>query len=95
MQILNIQKLETLLVANWTGFLNTREILAFVNNQARYLNIDGPISSLTISRFEFIKDGFLLWMEYSTTLNNEKIRITTEALLTASNELLHIRSEYT
>jgi hypothetical protein len=73
--ILDAQKLETLLLANWTEFLDTRQVLKLLGEHT-----GKQIQNLTISRFELVDQGFLLWFE--TTANKE--RMTVEALLTVS-----------
>jgi len=66
MNIINTEELEKILVANWTAFLQPREILKFTIEQAKTVNIDSPIGNLSISRFELKNYGFLIWIEFSS-----------------------------
>jgi len=91
MQILNIQELEKLLIANWTAFLNHREIFKILTDQTKNNTINGPINGLTVSRFELKPKGFLIWMEF----NSNQVAYTTELILNFDGELIPIRTELT
>ena len=57
-------KLEQLLVAHWTEFLDTRQLLRYAADQLKRDNpSDPPPNSLTISQFKPISSGFLVWLE--------------------------------
>ena len=61
---LDTEKLEKLLVANWTEVLDYRQLLFFANNQISIK--DDFIKHLSVSRFEPVYDGFILWLEFTT-----------------------------
>jgi hypothetical protein len=84
---IDTEKLEKLLIANWTAFLQPREILKFVIEQAKTVNIDSPISNLSISRFELNDYGFLVWIEFNSIVNNQKINGTIEATIDSTGNL--------
>lgn len=73
-KVLNVDKLEQLLLKSWAEILNVRKILAFVMTEARDTNDfmvveedDLPNKSveLTLSRFHLTKDGFLIWADFT------------------------------
>lgn len=90
MKILNATELEKILIANWTAFLNPREMIKFTTEALNKKNINGPITSLVVTRFEATSAGFLIWIELKTS-----IRLTIEALLSLNGEISHIRTEIT
>jgi hypothetical protein len=83
--MINSEKLEKLLLTNWTEILDVREL----RNKAKivaeeFLQVSNlKIQKFTISRFEFTERGcFCIWLEYSTNTGKS---LTTEALLTKSD----------
>ena len=75
MKIFDADKLEKLLVANWTQFLDSTRLMAFVlqnlqQNSGR-LDIISPESikskgiKITLSRFYPTKRSFAIWIEFS------------------------------
>jgi hypothetical protein len=82
MQI-NSQKLETLLIANWSQFINPRELLNYASEHARSffgLMSQAHVNHLTISRFELTEQGFVVWIDYTI----EKVRGTSEFLISST-----------
>lgn len=76
--MLDKEKLESLLVANWTAFLNIREMLKLVKHKTGLV-----VTKLTLSRCQFITEGLLLWIEFET-LNHSAIL---EAILKPDGQL--------
>lgn len=72
------EKLEQLLVANWTKFLDSRALLRFAVKALENTSSTPP-KSLTVSRCEVNHSGFLLWLECSG--------LTLETTMTFSGEL--------
>jgi hypothetical protein len=76
-------KLEELLVANWTHFLDSSRLLAFVlQNVKANINNLAIISSaqikpkgvsITLSRFYWTPTGFNLWVEFSIPTAADKL----------------------
>jgi len=85
--MMDTHKLEALLIAQWTEFLDARLLLKQLGD-----HLGEAIRNLTISRFEMTDKGFLLWFE--TTAAHSKKRTTVEALLTTS-KLEILRTEET
>jgi hypothetical protein len=71
---MNIDKenLERLLLSHWTSFINPRRLLDFVQNSSQ-----SKIDKISLSRFEFVDKGFLVWVEYYCDGDNH----TTELLI--------------
>ena len=89
--MLNPQELEKILVANWTAFLDFRKCLDFAGEcAAKYANVEPPCRAdkLTISRFEFTRGGFLIWLDYSIGT----IQLTTEVILDCDGTLTHVKT---
>jgi hypothetical protein len=89
--MLNTQILEKLLVANWTSFLDFRKCLDYAGQCAvEHGGVKNPCRAekLMVSRFEFTRDGFLLWLEYSIGSDH----FTTEVILHHDGSLTHIKT---
>ncbi len=56
--MLNKEKLEKLLLTQWTEFLDYQKIRSFSESATKQ-----KIQKLSISRFELTEKGFLLWIE--------------------------------
>ena len=95
------EKLEEILVANWTHFLDSSRLLAFVlqNVKSRINNLAIIPSSeiktkgvsITISRFCWINTGFTLWVEFNVPLSAEKMAEgTMELNLSNNGNITHI-----
>lgn len=88
-EILNKQKLEATLIANWTEFINIRNLLNFAEAAASTLNIHpGKPEKLTISRFELTAKGFLIWIDFKI----RNIEITSEVILDSFGELHPVKT---
>ena len=83
--LINTENLEKLLVINWTKFLDYRGLLSFIqlNNNIN----EFKMQQLSLSRFEFTDDGFIIWADY--TIDNKQF--TTELLLKDSS-ITHIQT---
>ena len=84
MKLLNVEKLETLLLSSWDQFLNIRELREIVKTtiieKIGYPNLQ--VKKFSISRFELVNNGFLIWIETTIQENENQINITLEFLLT-------------
>jgi len=56
--LINKEKLENLLVAHWTEFINIQELLKYLGHPNK------KVQKLTISRFERTNTGFIVWLEF-------------------------------
>ena len=91
--LLDTEKLEHILTANWTQFLNARSLRSFVQNIAAHQHgVKSNIAQLTISRFEFQANGFLIWLEANIHEQNNQIKLTIESILSNSGNLSYVSS---
>ena len=94
-------KLEELLVANWTHFLDRSRLLAFVLQTVQAnINRLAIISSVeikpkgvsvTVSRCHWIPQGFILWVEFHVPLAvNKMAEGTMELHLSCNGSITHV-----
>ena len=84
-------KLEEMLTANWTEFLDSSKLLAYVLTKIQENANDFKISEIeekpflgvriTISRFSSTKEGFVFWVEFSAPFSSSEIVEGTMELL--------------
>jgi len=87
--ILNLDKIENLLLTSWTQFTNYRELLSLCAEYShKHLDIQGTIHNLKMTRFELISKGFIIWAEYSIDNSN----ITSEFML-SNSEIIHLQTK--
>lgn len=87
--LLNLDKIENLLLTSWTQFTNYRELLSLcIKFSNEHLDIQGTIHTLKITRFELTSEGFVIWVEYSIDNKN----ITSEFVL-SNSEIIHIQTK--
>jgi hypothetical protein len=62
--MLDILKLEKLLIREWTEFLDSRKLLRFIKRTIEETGqiADDPLG-FSITRFELTNDGFIIWIE--------------------------------
>lgn len=90
--MINKLKLEKLLLTNWTDFLNGKALMSLAEEIAiNQLDVPPPckVHTLTLSRFELVDNGFVIWVDF--TANNGKVKITSELNL-SNSEIKHIHS---
>jgi len=99
--MINSKKLEELLIANWTSFINYSKLMAHILEIVRDTELAVMEQStipkvgiqISISRFELIHNGFLIWVEFKVPKEENKIAIgTSELKLSASGDLSHIKT---
>lgn len=84
--IVDLQKLEKTLIANWTSFVDSRQLLKFAHNVLSY---DGTAATqVRISRFELQHNGFVIWLEIVIAQPEKQIKATIECLLLHTGELV-------
>jgi hypothetical protein len=94
-------KFEELLIANWTEFLDSSKLLAFVlktvqankNRLAVISNakINPKGVSITLSRCHWTPQGFILWVEFNIPLNaNQLAEGTIELYLSCDGNITDI-----
>ncbi len=78
----NKEEFERLLIKNWTVFLDPREIIKFVNNQAQIQNIqlDEPIRTIKLSKCTVACDYSLgIWIEFNAMIAGKLTQGTVDA----------------
>lgn len=100
--VLNIEKLEEILIINWPKFIDTHRLMAHVLKWVRdEVSGDTAIDSephenrnlsITVSRFQLVDSGFLVWVDFTVPREEYFARGTTEILLDAAGGINHIRT---
>jgi len=94
--LVNIEKLEQILISKWAEFLDLRKIIQFLQTLAAEHLREGELQvmKVTISRFELSENGFILWFDYEVNLTNQKkkVNMTSEVRLLNNGSLLHLRT---
>jgi hypothetical protein len=100
--VIKEEQLEELLLVNWTKFLDTAQIMAFVLSNVRssinsFTHLEQTqfakkAVQVTLSRFQPVKNGFILWAEFNIPINEQIAIGTTELHLTNTGTLSHIQS---
>jgi hypothetical protein len=87
--LLNLDKIENLLLTSWTQFTNYRELLSLCAEFSHeHLDTQGTIHTLKMTRFELTSKGFIIWVEYSIDNKN----ITSEFTL-SNSEITHLQTK--
>jgi hypothetical protein len=97
------EKLEELLVANWTHFLDSSRLLAFVlqtvqaNINRLAIITSSEIKpkgvSVTLSRCHWTERGFVLWVEFHIPIAINKMAVgTMELYLSYNGSIKHINT---
>ena len=90
--ILDCSKLEALLLANWTKFIQYRNLLKTLNELANeHLKGHWSVQKATFTRFEYTGGKFTVWVEYEVVRGPETVNLTSEFNLTNTN-LFHVRT---
>jgi hypothetical protein len=94
--LVNIEKLEQILISTWAEFLDLRKIICFLQTLAtEQLSDDSlQVMKVTISRFKLSESGFILWFDYDVNLTNQKkkVNMTSEIRLLNNGSLLHLKT---
>ncbi len=99
---LKADKLEELLLASWTQFLDSSKILAFVNECVLTaentltvvddMRVPRKGKQITLSRFQIVPQGFILWAEFSVPMHEKMAMGTVEFLLDNRGYISHIQT---
>lgn len=102
-RIINIEKLEELLVANWTQFVDSAKLLGYVlqtvqkqKDKFAYIadtKIKAKGAQIMLSRFSLVPNGFIIWIEFHVPVPGSQAAVgTTELYLTNTGSLTHIQT---
>lgn len=90
--MVSVEKLEEILVAQWAGFINPTKLMAWTMQQVR-ANLDTDFivvtdadfsnrgTQITVSRCQLRSGGFLLWIDFTIPYEGNIAVGTVEALL--------------
>ena len=93
-EIIDIEKLEHVMITNWLQFLDVRKLMTFAKNviiEHHHIEEHYTVQQLAVSRFEFQSRGFIVWLEVNIQKVDKKVNATIEILLSGS-ELFYITS---
>jgi hypothetical protein len=92
MKLLDMEKLESVLVANWSQFMDSREAMNYVRqiieDHANRLGIingsdfKNKGTRLTISRFMPMESGYLVWFDLNSPIRAGYAEATVEVRIT-------------
>lgn len=94
-------KLEKLLLANWSNFLDQKKLIAYTLTCVRDYKFNQVVKTnkkhstnikVKLSHFQIKNNGFNLWVEYSIPINQNTAIGTVELLLSNSGKLSHIQT---
>jgi hypothetical protein len=95
MKIIHIDTLERILLANWTKFIDVRQLMRETQSlldEHHLLAPNSTIQQLSISRFELQTNGFLVWLEVTIQQQDQKIKMTIEIILSNSGQITYCTS---
>lgn len=81
---INIQNLEKLLIKNWSSVISPREIKYFLETKTKT-----KILNFGISRFEWLNNYFIIWIEYHTIESKEDKICELRIYSNGNIEILH------
>lgn len=87
--ILDPKRLEKVLVLNWTEFLDVVKLMKLVKEHAEaQLGKTVQVHRISLTRFEFVSEGFLLWIEgKALPKSGQQVNLTIEATLSCEGSL--------
>jgi len=99
-KIINKERLEKLLITNWTSFLDRNKLLAFVLSTVRNQKFSIATSDdftnknviVKLSRFELTNTGFEVWADFNVPQQNGCAVGTTELALSFDGKLSHVQT---
>lgn len=98
---LKIDKLEELLLANWTQFLDSSRLLSFVLETVRDekenlavvpASVKPSGVKIMISRFQLALDKFVVWVEFTVPIEDSLAFGTMELDLSYSGNISHVQT---
>ena len=102
MNILKTHQLEELLVAHWTRFIDSPRLMAFCLQAVRDHAPDfatfassavATKTQISVSRLQPCPTGFLVWVEFTAPVGNNKIAVgTTEFIMSHDGEVSNART---
>jgi hypothetical protein len=90
--MIDTKKLEKLLIKSWTEFIDIHEMMHYTTKLATELGfVTQKVKKVSITRFELVENGFLVWVDYIVVSKNKDVNISSEIFLN-SNDIKHLKS---
>lgn len=98
--MLNKEKLEELLIGNWTKFVDVKKLMTFtlqcgneITNRTKYCGDLKRVSKITITKFTPTINGFNVWVDFTNPSSEGTLIIgTVELFISLNGEIYHIRT---
>ena len=90
---IDLEQLEKTLILSWSSFIDPRQIIAYLSELGR--DQFGPsieVKTVSVSRFELVKNGFTIWLDYKITEDQKNYKATSEVYLGWDGNLVHNRT---
>jgi len=101
-KLIDTEKLEELLIAKWSQFINVSELFEFIetnvkNRKNSFCIINDTTvkiksKQLMLSRFQLTAQGFIVWVEFWVPVDIGISNGTTELLITTKGIVSHIQT---
>jgi hypothetical protein len=89
---IDIKNFETLVIKNWTKFIDPRQMFSFIKEIAStHLDKQEPINSVRLTRFELTSQGIIIWVEYIIGKKGSSVNAVSSFLL-IKDEFQHLQS---
>lgn len=80
-KIYNINKIENLLVKNWTDYIEVRKLIKLLTENAKNQYINPKIHSIKVSNCCLSSQSVSLWVDYNIIASNSNVNVTSEIFL--------------
>ena len=84
--MIQLDNLEQLLIKNWTEFIEVKPLINHLLNIAVIqlkVHPSSKVKKVSATRFEFSKNGFVVWFDFSIDQFGKEIKCTSEFYLTS------------
>lgn len=80
-KIYNINKIENLLVKNWTDYIEVRKLIKLLTENAKNQYVNPKIHSIKVSNCSLSSQSVSLWIDYNIITSNSNVNVTSEIFL--------------
>jgi hypothetical protein len=80
-KIYNINKIENLLIKNWTDYIEVRKLIELLTENAKNQYVNPKINSIKVSNCSLTARSFSLWIDYNIITYNSNVNVTSEIFL--------------
>jgi spore coat protein CotF len=86
-KIYDINKIEKLLVKNWTEYIDARKMINFLTSHAKSQYDNPKIHNLKVSNCNLLLECISLWVEYNIINSSLDVNVTSEIFLLSDGTL--------